>query len=78
MQTSAKPLGVRGELDPCRTAARLDGIGPAADDEVRVEASNFLPERGQPGGHYLDVRAVRTNSARHELSVGAVFVLEGY
>jgi hypothetical protein len=43
-----------------------------------VEACHFLPETAQPGGHYLDMRAMCPDSASHKLSIGAVFVLKGY
>jgi hypothetical protein len=67
-----------GELDPGRPAAQVDGIWSATDDQVGVEARHFLLEPAQPGGHHLGTRAVHSDSARHELSISTVFVLEGY
>jgi hypothetical protein len=51
------PSVVHGVLDPGRPAARVHGVGLAADDQMRVEALDALFKRFKRGNIYLDVRA---------------------
>src|SRR3712207_1993694 len=51
------PGRVHRDLDPGGPAARVHGLGPAADEHLRLKAHNLLLERLQIGGLYLDVRA---------------------
>src|ERR671917_1223183 len=43
-------LRLRRELDPGRPAARVDGVGTAADDQVRVDPLYLVPERAKVDG----------------------------
>ena len=65
---------VHGELYPGQLAARVHGVGLAADDQMRVEALDTFSKRFKLGSVHLDVRADTLDASRDDLSVSTVVI----
>jgi hypothetical protein len=71
-------VGVRREFEPGGPAGGLYGVGPAAHDQMRIQARHLVPELVQLGDRHLDARTAYPDGSRDSIPVNAVFVLEGY
>ena len=71
-------VGVKRDREPSGSTVALHVIGPAAHDQVWIQACHFVSKFVQLGDRHLDARTAYPDGSRDRVPVNTVFVFDGY